>query len=130
MNREFTEIDINAVVVKRRVRQDDGDLHSLTASILKIGLLYPIMIDQHNVLVSGGRRLAACRSAGLGTVPAVRLDVDYTSPEALEIQSDENLCRLPLSAEDLEAHIQLKKSVAREREPGVLSGIKRIFRQE
>jgi len=131
MNRELIDIGTDSVVVKSRVRQDDGDLATLVNSIRKLGVLAPIIVDKNNVLITGGRRLEACRTAGVGTIPALRLDIDYDGMAALDIQSDENLCRQPLSAEELEKHIQLKKSrMAGESPPagkGIVTAFKKMF---
>lgn len=43
-----------------RFRQEMGDVASLAASILEKGQLQPIVIDDLNRLICGGRRLAAC----------------------------------------------------------------------
>jgi hypothetical protein len=47
---------------------------------------------------------------------------------AAEIQSDENLCRLPLTPGELERTIGLKKSLRRSNE-GLLSKIASFFRR-
>jgi len=130
MNKEYTEIEIGKVEVKQRVRKEDGDLESLTTSIQQLGLQYPIIVDKNNVLVAGGRRLAACRRAGFTTIPVVRMNIDYKSPESLAIQADENLCRLPLSAEDLDELIRLKRSAAGSGKGGFFAGLKRVFRHD
>ena len=130
MNREFTSIDVDKVVTKEALRRDDGDLSALEASIERLGLLHPIIIDRRNVLISGGRRLKACRALGLQNIPVMRLDTEFDSMESLDIQSDENLCRQPLSPEELEAHIQRKKTVlggSDEDSQKVFSGIRRMF---
>lgn len=110
MNREYIEADVESIVVKDRVRRDNGDLATLASSIRKLGVLAPIIIDRDNVLISGARRLEACRLAGMDKIPALRLNIHHDSMVALDIQTDENLCRQPLSSEELEQSIQLKKS--------------------
>lgn len=130
MNIEHIDIEIDKVLVKDRVRKDNGNLESLTTSIRTLGLQYPVTIDKNNVLIAGGRRLEACRLAGSTTIAAIRVDFDYRSPEALAVQADENLCRLPLPAEDLDTLIQLKRSAASSGKGGFLAGIKKIFRHD
>ena len=130
MKREQIDIDIDTVVVKQRVRTDNGNLDSLVASIQQLGLLYPIVVDRHGVLIAGGRRLEACKQAGSATIRALQLDLDYKSPEALAIQADENLCRLPLSTEDLDELIRLKRSAAGASKGGFFTGLKKIFQHD
>lgn len=130
MNRTYTDLDIEKVTIKRPPRRDNGNMDSLTASVRTVGLLFPILVDGNNVLIAGGRRLEACRRAGLTTIPVVRLDVSYKSPEALAVRADENLCRLPLSVEDLDELIRLKTSAAGAGKGGFMSRLKRLFRHD
>ncbi len=132
MNKSIIELGIDSITVKKRLRTDNGNLDTLAASIGKLGLLSPIVVDRNNILVTGSRRLEACRLAGLSTVPALKLDTDCGSMEALDVQSDENLCRMPLSSEELEALIQQKKSLISGKPaggPGILGRLKSLFRR-
>jgi len=124
MKTSIEEIEIDRIMVKKRLRQDNGDLSSLERSIRRVGLLNPIVVDSNTVLISGGRRLAASRMAQLTTVPVVRLDTEYDSMLALDVQSDENLCRHPLTSDELEKLIHRKKSAIG---GGPLAGLRRIF---
>jgi ParB-like chromosome segregation protein Spo0J len=63
--------------VYREVRPDDPAIRNLAADIRKLGLLEPIVITMDNVILSGHRRFAACRLAGLVEVPVRRLKVRY-----------------------------------------------------
>lgn len=128
MNNNVIEIDTTDVIIKRSVRENYGDLQSLVASIKKLGLIYPVIIDKNNILISGNRRIEACLEAEIKTIPAVRLDSEYNSPEALEIQADDNLCRLPLTAEDFDKLINLKKTAIQDHnKKGIMFGIKTAF---
>ena len=132
MNREMIDIDIDDIVIKGRPREDTGDLGTLERSIRNLGLLFPVVIDKNNVLISGSRRLMACRNTGIKRIPALKLDVDFAGMTALAVQSDENLCRQPLSARELERLIQMKKCNINEKSPGrglgILSWLKKLFR--
>lgn len=55
--------------VGKRHRQHVGDVRSLAASIGKLGLLHPIVVDGEGRLVAGARRLAAVRLLGWRDVP-------------------------------------------------------------
>ncbi|MBM4142909.1 MAG: hypothetical protein FJ225_04845 [Lentisphaerae bacterium] len=110
MNRKYVELDIRSIVVAGRIRGDLGDLRSLEESIRRLGLLFPVIVDRRNVLISGARRLEACRLAGLQSVPAWQVDAEARGMTALDIQSAENLCREALSGDDLEKLINSKKS--------------------
>ncbi|MBN2301723.1 MAG: ParB N-terminal domain-containing protein [Lentisphaerae bacterium] len=127
MNMELVNIDVANVTVKRQLREEMGDLITLESSIRKLGLICPIIIDKNNALVSGSRRLQACSNIGLTTIPAFRLNISFDSMTALEIQSDENLCRLPLSTGDLECLIQRKKAGIGDSQVGLMSRFKHLF---
>ncbi|MBN1557786.1 MAG: ParB N-terminal domain-containing protein [Lentisphaerae bacterium] len=115
MNKTLKDMNIGDIVVRRRPRDEDGDLGDLVESIRTIGLLHPLIVDADNVLLAGGRRLAACRSAGFSTVPVFQLDVKADAMQRLNIQAGENLCRKALSPEELEKHIRTKTDMVRDR---------------
>jgi ParB/RepB/Spo0J family partition protein len=122
------DIGLDKVVLKQHPRAETGDLAALESSIAKLGVLHPIIVDRHNVLIAGSRRLVAARQAGLSSIPAVKLEAEYTDMLALDIQADENLCRLPLAPEELEEQIQRKKrTVEGARHRKVLGSIKRAL---
>jgi ParB family chromosome partitioning protein len=130
MNRKWTELDIEEIRPRTDLRLDSGDLSTLSSSIRKMGLLHPIVVDNRNTVISGRRRLEACRMAGVVRVPVLKLDVAADSMTALDIQSDENLCRLPLAPDDLENLIQRKKSAmgGRPGKPGgALGWVRKVF---
>ncbi len=131
MRREFVEVDIDEVTLRDSIREDIGDLSMLTASVSKLGLLTPILIDRNNTVITGARRIAACRAAGIRQIPAIRLDTDYNSMAALDIQVDMNLCRQPLTGKEVEKLIGKKRLAASRQhtaaEGGSLSRITQLF---
>jgi hypothetical protein len=54
-------LPIDQIIVGDRTRYDLGDIAGLATSIAKIGLLYPITIDENGRLLAGARRPAACK---------------------------------------------------------------------
>jgi len=131
MKREYVELDIDAIRTKSDIpRRDTGDVSSLAASIAKLGILVPVIVDPQNVLISGARRLAACRQAGVPRVPAYRVDVPHNSMAALDIQVDLSLCCHPLSEEDVNELIGRKKAIANpDGGRGFFSRIRQWFRK-
>ena len=59
---------ISAITIGVRHRRDLGDIAGLATSIVKIGLLHPITVDENGRVLAGARRLAACKRLGLETV--------------------------------------------------------------
>lgn len=65
------------ITVGERIRKDMRDLASLAASIAEDGLLQPIVVSQHFVLLAGERRLRACRDIlGWTEIPVQIVEVD------------------------------------------------------
>lgn len=126
MNSEVVELNTADITVKRSLRKDMGDLGPLEKSIRKFGLLCPLIVDYNHVLISGSRRLEACRRAGIASVRAVKIDTTYDSMTALDILSDDNLCRRAFAADEVEKLIQLKKSILTGKAPSAAGVFKRL----
>jgi len=58
----MSQIKISDIKREDRVREDYGDVAKLAESILSLGLIQPICINQDNTLVAGGRRTRALLS--------------------------------------------------------------------
>lgn len=68
-------IAINKIKIGDRVRKDPGDLTDLVSSIREMGLLHPVVIDMDNNLVAGYRRICACSTLGLKSIPFTRINI-------------------------------------------------------
>jgi len=62
-------VSIDSIKIGERFRKDLGDLKGLTDSIKEVGLLHPIVVDQDFNLISGQRRLEACKLLGWKKIP-------------------------------------------------------------
>src|SRR5579859_3530958 len=76
--------------VGRRHRQGAGDVRSLAASIARLGLLHPLVVDGKARLVAGARRLAAVRLLGWRDVPVRVVRNLSEGANALRAERDEN----------------------------------------
>jgi N6-adenosine-specific RNA methylase IME4/ParB-like chromosome segregation protein Spo0J len=90
---EVQEIAIATIQRGERIRQDLGDIPSLAASIAKIGLLHPIVLDPQLKLIVGGRRLEAYRQLGRTRIPAMIAQSFTDIEQALYAERDENIER-------------------------------------
>ncbi|MDR2020793.1 MAG: ParB N-terminal domain-containing protein [Treponema sp.] len=108
------QVPIEDIVVKKRVRQDRGDIGTLAESMKRFGLICPIVLTSENRLIAGGRRLEAARSLGWRTINAVIIRIPEGISE-LEIEVEENLHRLDLSPGEQAA---AKKKLYRLKHPG------------
>ena len=123
------QIPIEEIVIKRRIRQDLGDLSKLMESLKAYGLMNPILINSNRELIAGRRRLEAAQRLGWKNIEAHIVDSSSEVNE-LEMEIDENLHRRNLSAVELaEGMTRLEKL----RNPGffrkIFMAIARFFRR-
>jgi hypothetical protein len=78
----------------RPVSAEDPEIVALAASIREHGLGEPLVITTDNYIVSGNRRYAACKLAGLTRVPCRRLAIDSTDPAVLPLLREYNRQRV------------------------------------
>ncbi len=60
----FYTAAIDSITIDERQRKELGDIDDLADSIRRLGLIHPILLTREHALVSGHRRLLACRSLG------------------------------------------------------------------
>lgn len=110
---ELQELPVGAIEPnpnQPRVHFDEEALVELTASILEVGVLQPVLVrpvdGQRFQLVAGERRWRAARRAGLDTIPAIVRSTDDAS--SVEQALIENLHRADLTPlEEAAAYQQL-----------------------
>jgi ParB family chromosome partitioning protein len=123
---------IKDIVVKNRIRQDLGDIVALADSFKRYGQISPIVLNQKNVLLAGGRRLEAAKLLGWQTINAVVME-SSDHLEMLEIEVEENKYRKDFSDEET---AEAEKQIYKLRHPNIIRRIfnaivkffKRIFR--
>lgn len=99
----MSEVHVEAVRVIGRFRKDLGDIESLAKSIADIGLMQPIVVTPEMRLIAGHRRLAACRSLGWDSVPALIVDNLGDAALRLRAERDENTERKAMTYTELVA---------------------------
>lgn len=83
-------------LARDRIRRDYGDIETLAASMARFGQIQPIVIDDQNILIAGGRRIAAAIHLGWDDIGAIyRSEVSETLRRELELE--ENLRRKDLT---------------------------------
>ena len=95
------QVPIEDIKVKKRIRQDLGDIAGLAESLKRFGQISPIVINKKNVLIAGGRRLEAARSLGWKTINAIVADIPDELTK-LEYEVEENIQRRAFSQEETE----------------------------
>lgn len=95
----FTEISPDLIMSpKFRLRMEKGDIMGLASSIMRQGLLHPIVVRPKGdrfQLISGSRRLTACRLLGWTRLPCLVMALEDN--EAFEIALSENVARKTMS---------------------------------
>lgn len=86
------KIAIKDIRIGNRQRKEYHNIEEMTKSLARHGLIQPVVLDQNNGLIAGGRRLAGAVNLGW-------TEIDYTTREALddisrkELELEENLQR-------------------------------------
>jgi len=111
MKMELKNIDINRIVTRQRIREDVGDIDDLANSIREFGLLSPVLINSNYLLISGFRRLEACKKLGQTHIQAILVDI-VDENLLFQMESQENLCRKSLSTSEIDKEIEMKKRFA------------------
>ncbi|HOJ98760.1 MAG TPA: ParB N-terminal domain-containing protein [Termitinemataceae bacterium] len=113
------QVPIDAIIVKKRVRKDLGDLSSLMDSMRRYGLLHPILINKKNVLIAGHRRLEAAKQLGWRTINALIVDAQDELTK-LELELEENINRKAFTEEELDKGLERLRKL---RNPGIFRRI-------
>ena len=106
------QVEIDTVVIRKRLRYSVGDLSSLMESLHKHGQLCPILINRRSVLIAGNRRLESARLLGWKSVNAIVIDKE-SELEILEIELEENAQRKDFRPEELHDAIELLQHMHR-----------------
>jgi ParB-like chromosome segregation protein Spo0J len=87
----IVQVPIDSIVIGERRRKKLGRLQTLVTSIEAHGLIHPILL-RGPVLVSGGRRLEACRRLMWKTIPARQVE-RLSDDELRAVELEENTAR-------------------------------------
>jgi ParB family chromosome partitioning protein len=90
------ELPLDQILVGERQREDYGDVEDLANSLERFGLIQPIVLDDQNRLVAGGRRLAAATLLEWPTIKVVYLGT-LSEDERIELELEENIRRKDMS---------------------------------
>ena len=123
------KLKIEDVKVGERIRQEMGDLTSLKDSILEVGLLNPIIVNEEYELLSGLRRLEACRELGWTEIEVSVFDTNSDSVKNLDLEYHENLGRIDFQLEEQQNYNARKYDLLHPPEPekGFLIWLKQIW---
>ena len=102
-------IKLKKLSVENSYLRLNTDVSDLEKSIETLGQLSPLLIDQDNCLLAGGRRYTALKNLGREEVWIKRVEGDSLQKELISI--DENLVRKDLDKLELEANLRRAKEL-------------------
>lgn len=105
-------INIDSIKTDNKYLRFDTDVSKLQASIETVGIIAPLIINQDNLLIAGGRRYQALKNLDFTEAPIIRIDKNKLEEELISI--DENLVRLDLKKIELEANLRRAKELYQE----------------
>jgi ParB family transcriptional regulator, chromosome partitioning protein len=108
--------DIAQIRVNTRLRRRLGDLSSLKESMRDRGLINPVTVTADGELIAGERRLRSAEQLGWAKVD-VRIWRPTEGLELLDVEAEENLCRLELTPGEAELYWQRRKELIAPTQP-------------
>ncbi len=91
------KLRIDEIKIRKRIRQDDGDLNGLMDSIKAHGLINPVTVTDKKVLIAGFRRIMACKALGIEDIEC-RVIPSGSKLDRLRMEADENILRKDFTA--------------------------------
>lgn len=103
------EIKISDIKVKKRIREEIGDLKPLMESLEKHGLFHPVLVTEKLELISGFRRLSSAKELGWDYIDAKIISIK-SKTEFIERELDENILRKDFTPDEITSgYEQLKR---------------------
>lgn len=103
------EVELDKIIIKRRVRKNLGDLASLMDSLRRHGLMNPVVVTEDLELIAGHRRVEAAKRLGW-TVLEVRVVDGREKADLVEMEIEENTQRKNLTTDELaDAYLRLDR---------------------
>jgi len=118
-------IEIDSIIIKKRVRKDLRDIASIKESMKKYGQLNPIIINRNNLLIAGNRRLEAAKQLGWNSINAIVIDKE-DEVEILELELEENIQRNNLTSDEISEGFSRIDNL---KNPGFLRRILNFFKK-
>jgi len=116
------ELNINEIQIKERIRKDDGKIKELEKSIIEVGLINPITINEKNELIAGYRRLMACKNIGWKKID-VRVVSGLSELKEFDIELQENIKRKDFTDIELAEALLKRKELYEREHPETKKGI-------
>ncbi len=102
-------ISIDSIKTKSSYLRVETNIEKLKKSIETVGLISPLVINQNNELIAGGRRYSALKELGVTEVPVYKVEKSDEEQELISI--DENLVRKDLTKIEFEKCLNRGKEI-------------------
>ncbi len=112
---EIVEIAIKKIKIKTRIRKDLGDIEPLKKSIIRLGLLSPLIVSDAYELLAGRRRLEAIKQLSWKTVPIIIVKTK-SRLKKLDIELEENFARKDFTYSEIEEGLEQRRRLRRKQE--------------
>lgn len=106
---QSTLVPFSSIIIGERFRKDYKNIEQLAESIKEHGLFHYPVIDDNNILIAGGRRMAALQLLGWEEIP-VTFRKDISESKLREMELEENLQRENLTWQE---EVNLKAEITR-----------------
>ena len=121
------KIAIDDIIIRDRIRMDEGDIKALAQSIEQLGLIQPIVISEDYELLSGYRRLHACKTLGWETIEVKIVTVGDNQLKRIDWEYHENLGRKDLTEEEKQSYIRKRESLVKPISKGFWASVKQFI---
>ena len=123
------KLKVDEIKIGSRIRQEIGDLTELKESIKEVGLLQPILINSDNELLSGLRRLEACRQLGWLDIEVKVMETGSDDVKKLDLEYHENLGRMNFTEDETLKYGESRYSLLHPPQPekGLWAWLKKIW---
>ena len=107
------KIAVNDIKILDRIRTDEGDIDVLAQSIEQIGLIQPIVISEEYELLSGFRRLQACKKLGWKTIEVKTITIGADDVRRIDWEYHENIGRKDLTEEEKQGYLEKRETLTK-----------------
>ena len=120
-------VNIEDIKINDRIRHDLGDVDRLASSIERIGLIHPVIITDQYELLSGYRRIQACKKLGWDKIEARVVNVGDSDVKKLDWEYHENYGRKDLADAEQEQYFARREELTKPNSRGFWQKIKDFF---
>lgn len=120
-------VNIEDIKISDRIRHDLGDVDRLASSIEQIGLIHPVIITDTYELLSGYRRIQACKKLGWDKIEVRVVNLGDNDVKKLDWEYHENFGRKDLAEGERENYFERREELTKPVSRGFWQKVKDFF---